>query len=67
VDIGYESGGGLWEKKDMPMLRHVIQSYDTAFTKKETNDYSAISTWGVFFPDEITPNIILLDVVKRTF
>jgi predicted phage terminase large subunit-like protein len=57
----------LWEKKDMPMLRHVIQSYDTAFTKKETGDYSAISTWGVFYPDEVTPNIILLDIVKDRF
>ena len=57
----------MWEKKDMPMLRHVIQSYDTAFTKKETGDYSAISTWGVFYPDEVTPNIILLDIVKERF
>ena len=24
------------------------QSYDTAFLKKETADYSAITTWGVF-------------------
>ena len=46
------------------MLRHIIQSYDTAITKKETGDYSAISTWGVLYPDEVTPNIILLDVVK---
>jgi predicted phage terminase large subunit-like protein len=53
-----------WDKKEIPMLRHIIQSYDTAFTKKETGDYSAISTWGVFYPDEVTPNIILLDVVK---
>ena len=37
-----------WEKEDMPALQHVIQSYDTAFMKKETADYSAITTWGVF-------------------
>ncbi|BCV02470.1 MAG: hypothetical protein CM15mV53_240 [uncultured marine virus] len=33
-----------------PPLHHVIQSYDTAFMKKETSDYSAITTWGVFYP-----------------
>ena len=25
---------------------------DTAFLKKETADYSAITTWGVFYPNE---------------
>ena len=53
-----------WEKSQMPGLMHVIQSYDTAFSKKETADYSAITTWGIFMPDERTPNIILLDMKK---
>jgi predicted phage terminase large subunit-like protein len=51
-------------KKPLPQLAHVIQSYDTAFSKKETADYSAITTWGVFYPDEVTPAIILLDAIK---
>jgi predicted phage terminase large subunit-like protein len=55
----------LWEKDQVPALEYVIQSYDTAFTKKETADYSAITTWGVFYPNESgTPNLILLDSVK---
>ena len=33
-----------WEKEELPPLTHVIQSYDTAFMKKETADYSAITT-----------------------
>jgi hypothetical protein len=37
-----------WENDYMPALEHVIQSYDTAFMKKETADYSAITTWGIF-------------------
>ena len=41
-----------WDKDYIPALEHVIQSYDTAFLKKETADYSAITTWGVFFPDQ---------------
>ena len=57
----------LWDK-DLPPLHHVIQSYDTAFLKKETADYSAITTWGVFYPPEDSgPNLILLDVVKDRF
>ena len=44
---------------------YVLQSYDTAFLKSETADYSAISTWGVFYPNEDEgPNIILLDCSK---
>ena len=57
----------LWDK-DLPPLYHVIQSNDTAFLKKETADYSAITTWGVFYPTEDSgPNLILLDVVKDRF
>ena len=54
----------IWDKEKLPNLRHVIQSYDTAYSKKETADFSAITTWGVFMHNEITPNIILLDVEK---
>jgi hypothetical protein len=54
-------------KKSIPALQHVIQSYDTAFSKKETADYSAITTWGVFYPDEVTPALILLDAVKGRY
>ena len=51
-----------WEKKDIPPLSYVMQSYDTAIRKKETADFSAITTWGVFYPVEgEPPNIILCD------
>ena len=50
-----------WEEKDIPDLQYIIQSYDTAFSKKETADYSAITTWGVFSPDGQRPALILLD------
>ena len=44
----------------------MIQSYDTAFSKRETADYSAITTWGVFRPEEVggPPALILLDSLK---
>jgi len=54
-----------WEKKAVPNLQFVIQSYDTAFTKRETSDFSAITTWGVFYPNESgQPCLILLDSKK---
>ena len=53
-----------WRKKDIPDLIHIIQSYDTAFSKKETADFSAITTWGVFYPQYKGPHVILLDVRK---
>ena len=56
----------LWEKPSIPPLKHIIQSYDTAFSKKETSDYSAITTWGVFYPNEDSAaNLILLDAHKE--
>ena len=54
----------LWEEEDIPDLIHIIQSYDTAFSKKETADFSAITTWGVFYPKFKGPHLILLDVKK---
>jgi hypothetical protein len=45
----------VWEKDTVPQLQFVIQSYDTAFSKRETADYSAITTWGVFYPNEGGP------------
>ena len=55
-----------WEQKNVPNLEFVIQSYDTAFTKRETSDFSAITTWGVFYPEEAggPPALILLDSQK---
>jgi predicted phage terminase large subunit-like protein len=54
-----------WEDEDIPKLQYVIQSYDTAYSKKETADYSAITTWGVFEPEEdAKPNLILLDAKR---
>ena len=55
-----------WEKKKVPDLEYVIQSYDTAFSKRETSDCSAITTWGVLYPNEggSGPNLILLDSKK---
>ena len=53
-------------RRNIPQLQHVIQSYDTAFLKKETADYSAITTWGIFYPSEDEgANLILLRCYQR--
>lgn len=55
----------VWPHDDPPVVNYIIQSYDTAYSKKETADFSAITTWGVFYPNQDSgPNIILLDVKR---
>jgi predicted phage terminase large subunit-like protein len=41
----------LWEEQSYPPMDYIIASLDTAYTTKTTNDYSAISIWGVFTTD----------------
>ena len=54
-----------WHGEQVPSYDYVIQSYDTAFSKKETADYSAITTWAVFEHEtNETPCIILLDAKR---
>jgi predicted phage terminase large subunit-like protein len=55
-----------WESDRPPRCEFVIQSWDTAFTKSQRADYSACTTWGVFYlnEDENDVNIILLDALK---
>jgi len=58
----------LWKHDWIPQLEYVIQSYDTAFLKKETADFSAITTWGLFYPSIDEPlNLILLDAIKDRY
>jgi predicted phage terminase large subunit-like protein len=54
-----------WEKERPPPCEFIIQSWDTAFTKSERSDYSACTTWGVFYKDEVDPHIILLDAIEE--
>jgi predicted phage terminase large subunit-like protein len=54
-----------WEEKKPPSCEFVIQSWDTAFLAKETADYSACTTWGVFTTEDGVSNIILLDAFQE--
>ena len=59
----------IWEKESPPPCEFVIQSWDTAFLKTERADYSACTTWGVFYQEDATgraqANIILLNSFKK--
>ena len=57
----------LWDHEDPPRCEYLLQSWDTAFSKSERADYSAVTTWGIFYPNENPedPNIILLDAMKK--
>lgn len=63
----------IWDKDDFPKCSYVMVSMDTAFSAKETADYSAYSVWGIFkqevtlFDNEtkgILPCMILLEANK---
>lgn len=56
-----------WEADEPPHCEFIIQSWDTAHEIKRVNDYSACTTWGVFYNDEDRglPNIILLNAFKE--
>jgi predicted phage terminase large subunit-like protein len=59
----------LWEHDDPPHCEFLIQSWDTAFLKTQRSDYSACTTWGVFYKPDDTgknqANIILLNCFKQ--
>ena len=55
----------VWDIDKPPPCSYIIQSYDTAFSKNDRADFSAITTWGIFTPVEGEGDaIILLDAEK---
>ena len=56
-----------WKGKKPPSIEYTIQSYDTAFLKKTSADFSAITTWGVFKKEDSGYNIILLNAFKDRY
>jgi predicted phage terminase large subunit-like protein len=57
----------IWESDTPPRCEYILQTWDTAFEKNNRADYSAGTTWGVFYYDEDhdLPNIILLNTYKK--
>lgn len=68
-DLSAIIGRGLWkvwEEDEPPQCDFVIQSWDTAHETSTSADYSACTTWGVWYNEEDnnSANIILLDAFK---
>ena len=57
----------IWEEDKPPECDYILQTWDTAFEKHQRADYSAGTTWGIFYnhKDGDRPNIILLDTYKK--
>jgi predicted phage terminase large subunit-like protein len=55
-----------WPDERPPPCDYILQTWDTAFEKNTRADYSACTTWGIFYNDEDDgqPNIILLNAFK---
>jgi predicted phage terminase large subunit-like protein len=57
-----------WPDDSPPQCDFILQSWDTAFEKTQRADYSACTTWGVFYhPDDAgieQANIILLNAFR---
>ena len=58
-----------WPHDDPPDCDFTLMSWDTAFEKTQRADYSALTTWGVFYhPDStgtLQANIILLNAFRE--
>ena len=57
----------VWESETPPDCEYIVQSWDTAHETKNTADYSACTTWGVFYNEEENSKaqVILLDAFKE--
>ena len=59
----------IWEGRNPPDCEFVIQSWDTAFMKNQRADFSACTTWGVFYKEDddgmLAPNLMLLDAYQE--
>jgi len=57
-----------WPDDNPPAVDFIVQAWDTAFEKTNRSDYSACTTWGVFYhPDDNgdqRPNLILLNAFR---
>jgi predicted phage terminase large subunit-like protein len=57
-----------WPHDDPPQCDFILQSWDTAFEKTQRADYSACTTWGVFYHADDAgieqANIILLNAFR---
>jgi predicted phage terminase large subunit-like protein len=58
-----------WEEEEPPDCDYILQAWDTAFEANNRADFSACTTWGVFYQNndkgEKQANLILLNAIKE--
>lgn len=56
----------IWDKESPPKCEYIIMSLDSAAETHNRADFTALTTWGVFFHEETNAyNIILLNSIKK--
>ena len=56
----------IWDNDTPPDCEFIIMSLDAAQEANNRADYNALTTWGVFFNEEVNNyNIILLNAIKK--
>lgn len=56
----------IWEGENPPQCEFTIMALDAAQEANNRADYNALTTWGVFFNEEVNNyNIILLNSIKK--
>jgi predicted phage terminase large subunit-like protein len=56
----------IWDKEDPPNCEFIIMSLDAAQEATNRADYNALTTWGVFYNEEVNNFcIILLNAIKK--
>ena len=56
----------IWDKEQPPQCEFIIMSLDAAQEANNRADFNALTTWGVFFNEEVNNyNIILLNAIKK--
>jgi len=57
-----------WKKEDPPSCEYIILSLDAAAETHNRADFTALTTWGVFYNEEVNEyHIILLNSIKDRF
>jgi len=55
-----------WRKEKPPTCEYLIMSLDSAAETKNRSDFTALTTWGVFFNEQTDAyNLILLNSIKK--
>ena len=56
----------IWDKESPPPCEFIIMALDAAQETNNRADYNSLTTWGVFYNEEVSNyNIILLNAIKE--